>query len=214
MVETQGNKKFSQYLNDLRKNENFIELIQKLKTEKNHKKKRKLSIKLAEKYGIDSDLLFYIQDKLYPNKEDIDWGEFIDVCQIEDSDDVISYEEEHQQLPIKKDLIRLMDMLAYPVSIRIHRLASKRDVLDFIEKRWDYIEKNYLELYRGKNPRIRRRKNQKMYDFIWDNRNKDKKTIKKLLDEKYPDYNIDYFEIYKIIQLERKRRSKDINLGI
>lgn len=38
MVETQGNKKFSQYLNDLRKNENFIELIQKLKTEKNYKK--------------------------------------------------------------------------------------------------------------------------------------------------------------------------------
>ncbi len=38
MEETQGNKKFSQYLNDLRKNENFIELIQKLETEKNYKK--------------------------------------------------------------------------------------------------------------------------------------------------------------------------------
>ena len=50
-------------------------------------------------------------------------------------------------------------MLAYPVSIKIHRLASKRDVLDFIEKRWDYIEKNYLELYRGKLYKNKRRKN-------------------------------------------------------
>lgn len=214
MVKTQGNKKFSQYLNDLRKNENFIELIQKLKTEKNHKKRRKFSIELAEKYGIDSDLLFDIWYRLYPDKKNIGWGELVDVCQIEDSYDVISYEEEHQQLPIKKDLIRLMDMLAYPVSIKIHRLASKRDVLDFIEKRWDYIEKNFFELYREKKLRIRKRKNQKIYDFIWDNRDKDKKTIKKLLDKKYPDYNIDYFEIYKIIQLEKKRRSKDINLGI
>ncbi len=37
-----------------------------------------------------------------------------------------------------------MDILAYPVSIKIHRLASKRDALDFIEKRWDYIGKNNL----------------------------------------------------------------------
>ena len=147
-VKTQGNKKFILYLDDLRKNKNFVELIQKLKTEKNYKKKRKLYVELAEKYGIDSDLLFYIFNRLYPNKEDIDWGELIDVCQIEDNDDAISYKEEHQ-LPIKKDLIRLMNMLAYPISIKIHRLASKRDVLDFIEKRWDYIEKNFLELYRG-----------------------------------------------------------------
>ena len=77
MEETQGNKKFSQYLNDLRKNENFIELIQKLKTEKNYKK-RKLYIELAEKYGIDSELLLiFVIDFIQIKRH---WlGELIDV---------------------------------------------------------------------------------------------------------------------------------------
>lgn len=79
-VKTQGKKKFILYLDDLRKNKNFVELIQKLKTEKNYKKKRKLYVELAEKYGIDSDLLFYIFNRLYPNKEDIDWGELRHPC--------------------------------------------------------------------------------------------------------------------------------------
>ena len=63
MVKTQGNKKFNQYLNDLIKNKNFIKLLKKAKTEKNHDKGHKLLIELSEKYGLDQDLFFILWDE-------------------------------------------------------------------------------------------------------------------------------------------------------
>ena len=112
---TQGSKKLCQYLNDLKKNKKFIKLEEKIKKEKNPKKKREFVLEMAEKYGIDMELYWDISNR---NKE-ITHGYSPDVCEIIDNYDVISYEEEHP-FPISKDVIRLMNIMAYPISINIY----------------------------------------------------------------------------------------------
>ncbi len=216
---TQGNRKLKQYIEDLCNNKNFVLLYDQIVDNPNSKKQKELLKYIAKKYGIDRRLFEIIRMKIEHNN--LIWGDTDDVCEIVDNYlDVVDYEEEQGLIPIKKDLFRHMHLTAFPISIEIHELASKRDILDFVEKRWDMIE-NYLEVHRRKDGiRIRKRKNKKLYDFIWkiwkkkDSNNMNIKELKKEVNKKFPDNNLVYYDIYKIIDLERRRRHKDSSIGI
>ncbi len=213
---TQGSKKLKQYIEDLCNNKNFISLYDQIIDNPNSKKQNELLKYVAKEYGIDRGLFEVIRMKIEFNN--LLWGDVEDVCEIVDNYlNVVDYEDEQGLIPIERDIGRYMHLVSFPISIEIHELASKRDVLDFVEKRWSMIE-NYLEIHRRKNKtRIRKRKNKKLYDFIWEKKSSNNiniKELKKKIDEKFPDNNLAYYEIYKIIDLEKKRRYKDLSIGI
>lgn len=176
----------------------------------------KITKKLAEKYSIDNRLLSYITFsiitkgmlKIDPNAE-------IDMCCLKDIyDDNFGIEHgSFQEFPLILRPAEQNHYIAYPVGIGIHRYATKRDVLDYIEKKWLQIEA-CLFSYNEKKVRIRKRKyNRGLLDFIWENQNMDIKKLKNSLDKKFPRNGLVYYEIYKIINIERKRRMQEITVG-
>ncbi len=106
--------------------------------------------------------------------------------------------------------------MEYPISIGIPNGATKRDLLEYIKKNWNKIEKlrnskkenkKWLAV-RKSNPEIERRD-----DFIYKHRKKSLKEIKDLVIEKFEgsldgDRRILYtWQIKNIIDREKKKRS-------
>lgn len=102
------------------------------------------------------------------------------------------------------------DISVYPVALHISPYASKRNILDYVEKFYATeiarLQKGYRDpgagigKHKTKNKIVR-----KISDFIYEHRNLKPKEIKKLLWEKLHT-QMDSGHISKILSLERKRR--------
>jgi hypothetical protein len=168
---------------------------------------------LSEEYGIDFDTIFTIILYDITEQERFIDSLVLDLCAVTDNFD-LDLNEEAQTIPVFLDTGRQSHIRAYPVSIDIHRFASKRDVLDYVNKRWDLIEAN-LKKYRedGKPIRFRERKySLEIVDYIWENRSKPINELAELVNELFPDsdYTFSYVEVQKIILNERIRRQSSI----
>ena len=173
----------------------------------------KLREKLTYEYGIDLNLLAYVRcflDEKYKNITS-HFEDYAEMCRI-----VNEFEEQIIPFNPADDFIHLMpdkksELIAYPVSIKIHSLASKRDVLDFIEKRWNWIDNTLRQTKEEKALKIKRKRkhSQELLDFIWENRELPAKVIKEKLDEKFPKNGLVYYEISKLIQLEKMDRLEE-----
>lgn len=102
------------------------------------------------------------------------------------------------------------DDFAFPVAIRISPYASQRDIIDYVKKMYPSI-REVQETYIDKNIKIGRikRKNeeiQKRNDYIYENRSKPVKEIRKLLAGKK--IFLDDGHIAKIISLEKQKRKE------
>jgi hypothetical protein len=179
---------------------------------KNRSKTENLIQTLIEKYAIDPDLIIDLSVGRLTRNDHENIGEIYDMCRVTDYWDVMAAPE-FGDPPMQLDIQAQRGIEVYPIHLEIHRLATKRDVLDFIEKRWGLIE-SFIDAYREKKPRIRQRKlPREISDFIWENRNLGQKKISELLNEKFPKNDLIYNEVYKIISLERKRRQGKISVG-
>jgi hypothetical protein len=227
---TQGQKKIKQLLEDIRRNKKFAQKISpltkakpKYKPEDLHllygmyqnyftmlqvfRKKfllfdtnYKLRRAICREYGIDAQLLDWL---VHASKEGrLEGWDFSEAT----SDDVCFLEIAESETLIDIHTFHLTkvdqtDRAVYPVRINLHRFASKRDVLDFVEKRWDYISTHLKE------KRIKKRKLPRgVNDFIWKNREKKAKEIASLINDIYPQFSFTYSEVSKILTDERKRR--------
>lgn len=172
---------------------------------------------IAESYFLDNNHISYLEEVLNPNPkfEGTDFYKkhlydelYMDMCQVYDArEEYVHPPNPGQESPILNPSHHIQ-LSAYPVVIAINPMATKRDVLDFVEKRWTWIESNMLRTYREKSNRARKRKySQDLLDFIWQNRNSKNTDIKKLLDNKFPKNGIVYYEIGKIIDQEDERRN-------
>jgi len=174
-----------------------------------HNKEYKHKQAIAWKYGLDMPLI-NLAIALYKNDRS-----FSTVNYLLEGGDMVRVHSDYQDeiMPLNKgeDFSRLsskkqLELITYPVSIRIHRNASKRDLLDFIEKQWWIID-GAIKEYDEKPYRARSRKHsQKMLDFIWKNRSIPIANLKKKLDEEFPNNGLVYYELSKIIGLEKQRR--------
>ena len=105
------------------------------------------------------------------------------------------------------------DIEHYPVSVRISPYASKRDILNYIERFYPYIlhlQKDYKDT-KIKIGKFKTRKSniQERNDFIYKNRNLSRKEIMHLVGDKFgPNAVIDYGYIGKIISMEKKKRKE------
>jgi len=169
--------------------------------------------RIAEEYFIDNWGIFYSIYCLQKNEETLRLLKSLfelDMCKICDLQD-----EENNPVYSKDDIIslnptRTLRRIAYPVSISINPRASKRDVLDFVEKKWPFIE-SILSSYSEKKLKFGKRKfDQKLLDFIWDNRALKPAEIKNALDIKFPSSDLVYYEISRIIRQEREKRLREL----
>lgn len=102
------------------------------------------------------------------------------------------------------------DDFAYPIALRISPYASRRDIIDFVEKTYTPFIKELQDRYKmidveiGKQ-RKRDPKTVARNNFIYENRRKNRKTIMKLVAEQFNEV-IDEGHISKIISHETKRR--------
>lgn len=167
---------------------------------------------LIDRYAIDPELITELSVSQILKRDNPNIDKYYDMCKVMDLYDQLN-NADFRDPPIQLDVRLQQEFRVYPIHLQIHRLASKRDVLDFIEKRWNFVE-SFLDSYREKKPRIRQRKMpREITDLIWANRKLSQKNIKELLDEKFPKNTIVYNEIYKIISIERKRRQRKIIVG-
>lgn len=169
--------------------------------------------KIAYNYGLDLELQMFAlglmdNTNLYP--ELALSGDPVDMCCLVDAC-------EEQLRPFNKgdEIIYLnakrhLRLAAFPIAICINQRASKRDVLDYIEKRWDWVE-GMRSSYKEKTLKLRKRKHsQEIIDYLWENRMFPAKKIKESLNKEFPNNGLVYYEISKIIHLEVERRHKDI----
>jgi hypothetical protein len=228
---TQGQLKMKQVLEDIRRNKkimkridqisktkppytpeelqmlystyiNFVHFLYAFRRERLNKDKAYKSKKrISKEYGIKPELFERLLHACRNDRyEGWDFSEETssDVCEIEETDDF----ENH--LDIHNFHINILDGLekeVFPLKIKVHRFASKRDIHDFIDKNWDEI-KEYLTEKRIKQRKLPR----EVTDFIWKHREDGAKELEKKLAERYPKYKLIYFEINKVIHEEKKRR--------
>ncbi len=170
----------------------------------------KLSERMADEYGVNFDVIMRIIFEESFSKSGVNFSDNLDMCAIS-SDYEKLIKNDFPNIPQKMDFEQRCHYTAYPVSLNINKLASKRDVIDFINKNWHIIESG-LESHRGKKKaRFRERKiDRKISDFIWEYRKEPIKEIKKQLDREFPKNGLVYYQINKIINLELSRRNGEL----
>ncbi len=166
--------------------------------------------KLSRKYSIDENIVItlavnYLNNKNLLTFSDVPEPPILDMCKMIDDYDE-HYYDQLSFLPIAMFENKKIYYESFPISIGINVMASKRDVMDFIEKNWFKIEDS-MNIYRDKKKKFRKRKHtRELCDFIWDNRSLKMTELKNMLNEKFPENTLVYNEIQDIIRNERKRR--------
>ncbi|MFH1533333.1 MAG: hypothetical protein ABID64_00155 [Nitrospirota bacterium] len=215
---SKAQKKKLMYIYDLLRNEEFISFMDEYdrlagKTMEKIGKGKKVVDKedpscqllgvLAAKYGLDFEDLIFIVENDHKWALRKGYNRIPSVCTLEDRCNEIQGGD-----------VRLQTKhIAYPVAIGINRLASQRDVTDFVKKHWKEIEQLNKKYRRGKVLIIKERQlDHAIVDFIYENKDKKCKELKSLLDERFPHNGLVYYEINNLIREERIRREKKINL--
>lgn len=167
----------------------------------------KIAEDIADTYGLDYELLGVLETLKENDKKKawlLEHFEFeTDMCRFLNIADETLHPFNKGEDIIHLRPYRQLNLLSYPAAVLIHKKASKRDTLDFIEKRWPWI-KQWLD---DKTLKYKPRKiSQEILDFIWEKRSLPAKKIKEKLDESFPHNGLVYFEISKIISLEKRRR--------
>lgn len=228
--ETQGSKKIKNFLNDLIRNEIFIKEIKKyIKISSTPfeqvndlllEKKDNLMINICLKYNLGYDEF----NKIIESFELLKEGEKLteienstiknDICLISNNyinpEDLSERDKKYYEIFGLEEVDKIVNGYAYPIKIEIRTLASKNDVIDFIDKNWKKIEK-LMEWRNVKKINIRERKNEKIYNLIYDNKKLKTKDLKEKI-EKELGITMVYYEINKIKSKEKKRRKKNISL--
>jgi hypothetical protein len=123
---------------------------------------------------------------------------------------LISNLAEEEKDPFGKD-VRESDNIAYPIAIRISPYASKRDILDFINKIYPDIKDYQEESINSKSSiwyrRIGNPKKRERNKFIYKNKDLPLKKIARLVSDEFEEI-LDDGHIGKIISFETKRRKE------
>lgn len=208
--QTQGQIKTRARLKELFENENFKNDLSFVLNVKNKRKQNKLYWILAEKYLLEFEpgtpLFSIIMGWNVSLDEQI--GHELDVCQLFDEEDEYLNPNFRADFdyPPSRDKRKRAQIHAFPIHMAISPYATKRDVLDFVSKRWDYI-RYMLDLYVGEKPKSIRIKPKAQRDsFIWENRDLPAKIIADKINELYPDENLTYSDINSILYYLRKRK--------
>jgi hypothetical protein len=204
---TQGHKKASQRFQDLWQNEEFRAQLAKIRRIRDPRRRNKRLLEFA----YDNSLDFYLGSPLMDSIMDGKFSPedpYLDFCQIVDEPDdllgVFNYEDYEippKPFPDKKLLIE-----NYPVHIAISPLATKRDVLDFVTKRWGEIRAQ-LDLYDEGEPIVRKRRKAKRDEYIWEHPEVPARILADMVCDNFPGELVTYADINSIRRYLRRRHS-------
>lgn len=176
--------------------------LRKLFSEKSNKKLKNEFKSICKEYSLHyMDWYLVLEHYFYTNKlEQIAEINSFNLCLISDL-------VKEKTKPISKEFTESDDM-AFPIAIRISPYASKRDILDYVEKQYPTINE-FQDLYRNNEIKIGKIKNKKPQiternKIVYNNKDKPIKEIRKILAKN--NYFLDDGHIGKIISLENKRR--------
>jgi hypothetical protein len=142
-------------------------------------------------------------EKPFPNDPSLD------VCQLVDEPDEVLNDPEHEYWAARPRPLpdHKLNMMLYPIHICISPLATKRDVLDYVAKRWGEI-RDLLNLYSEGEPVIRRRRKEARDQFILDHWEVPSKELADMVCQEFPGELLTYADINAIKQYLKKRYSK------
>jgi hypothetical protein len=208
--ETQGKRKFDQFIEDLMDNVHFQADVNAWAKETDEVKKNKILKKIEVEYGVTQDELPALTISYDKKDVFITPKSSLDMVQIEcDYDFVIDGH------IIKTELKPDQPDSAFPVGLRINRNASKRDVLDFIEKNWSNVENLLKKSTDYKKRNIRTRKYDDRDKFIIEQSNeKTANEIVRMVNDNDlfgSKQNLaNYEQVNKIRSLRRKKKRKKL----
>jgi hypothetical protein len=165
-------------------------------------------LQFAKKYGLDLFWADVLECYIFYNKFVIDT--MSSMISVEDIGELY-----RGQFPYpgeaegNKKIIETMSE-NFPVAIMLNPYVSQRDIIDYVKKTYKVSILPKLLWYRNNKIRLgtARRKNSRVKarnKFIFDNRNKSKKEIVRLVAEKFGEY-LDYTYIARIIKEEEGHR--------
>lgn len=226
---TKGCKKIKNYFRELLVNEKFLKEIGEISRlldaplEEMDKVpddiERQIKI-ICIRYCLSYDEFYKIIDFIsIDDNKDRDIEKFLsqywekDVCSISDNyrNNLVEEDAELYNIPVLGNIKYETYYGAYPISIDIRLLASKKDLKDFIDKNWDKIE-FYMDWYRHKKDTdIRTHKNTEISDFVWKFRDLPPKKLMSLINKnKSFAKTLGYDNVYNIKSAEKKRRNKNL----
>lgn len=200
---TQGHLKAATRFADLLRTPAFMKELSQIIETADSAARQQLFVRFAAKYSLDlgeKSPLAQLARNEPPDLTNPD----LDFCRI------IKFASETHESPLKEFYASrpndVQTIELYPVHIGISPLASKRDLLDYVAKRWGEI-RWYLDFYGLYPARIRKRPNEERDLFIWEHRDFASSEIIRLLAVQYPSKLFDYAMINTIIKNLRKRYS-------
>lgn len=180
------------YVNDERKNEKLKNDISFLC--------EKIHLNPSSFNNVLETYLFYNEFIYLDELPHLDYG----LCSISTESDEKFFKEDNE----KNNQI-FLDEKFFPILLKISPYASKREILEFINKNFTEIKK-LQKPYVNKDirlGRIQKKKNQERDDFIYNHKHLSLKKILKLISERF-DEVLDEGHIGKIISIEKNRRKK------
>jgi hypothetical protein len=132
----------------------------------------------------------------------------LDLCKILDEveDNFGELARWNYEVPPRPNREKRLSIALYPIHIGISPVASERDVLDFIKKRWPVIRKR-LNIYQEKTPVIRQKRKAARDNFIWENRETPSAQLAEMVNNKFPGESLEYYQVDSIKHYMKKRNS-------
>jgi len=174
---------------------------------KDPQERSKRLAKLALAYDIDLYRAAPWSQFLADSKGTLGWSA-VDPCQIVDEAQEILRSPEGDLYRTRPDPVpdKLFSILLYPIHISVSPLASERDVLDYVAKRWHTI-RALLDTYQKEPPVIRKGRKDARDRFIYENLDVRSKKLAEMVNQEFPGESLGYDEVNIIKQRLRKRHS-------
>jgi len=205
---TQGHHKARQRVEDLWQNEGFRAELAAIQAIPDWRKRSKRLFRFAEENNLELFVGSPLMGLLANEKRFLE-DTTVDVCQIVDRVDEMfgCFNYEDYETPPKPLPDRELSIKLFPINICISPLASKRDVLDFVAKRWGEI-RDLLDIYSEGEPAVRKRRKAARDQFILDHWEVPSKELADMVCEEFPGELLTYADINAIRQYLKKRYSK------
>jgi hypothetical protein len=232
---TKGSKKMSLYISELIRRNDFINDLKELLSLRDEiisEDQEKASYDLANKWQSLKDEVKYSQGNFVSFKEYLSSKYFLGIEEINflisqfESNSFDNFEHGNNQgdvclmSDLQFELLErtdfdsfflqnhnfMCDLYSHPIILRINPLATKNEVLDYIEKNWNIIESQKYQYNKERKILKTSKHSQELRDFIWTNRELKITEVKQKLDITFPKNGLVYTDIYKILDYEKKRR--------
>ena len=201
-IATQGSEKLSRYMEALWYNKKFQKRYYPIKLMPSGEKRSQAMIKLAKEYHLTYAML---DSFLHPLGDDEQHREYKTPATV----DMVAAINNKSE---KEDVEETIFMNAHPVSLTISKIASKNDVLDFVEKKWKTDIEPLLRSQEPHPPILKPRETM-LRDFMLLNFTEgDIVKTRKFVGGIFPEVlKMKDHEIYSLMSKEKRRRPEKQN---